>query len=133
MNIFSIKELIYGKSQWCSIIPDGIEFSEETNEFYDEITNKFLEECPTKYSKQERMNFLRACIRVDSEYDNMNKERFAMDVKKLKESLEGKDQGKYFCEIFNNNVDILVIDGGMKKSEAIIQVLEDVKMLYRND
>lgn len=63
----------------------------------------------------------------------MNKERFAMDVKKLKESLEGKDQGKYFCEIFNNNVDILVIDGGMKKHEAIVQVLEDVKMLYKND
>lgn len=57
-----------------------------------------------------------------------------MDVKKLKESLEGKDQGKYFCEIFNNNVDILVIDGDMKKKhEAIVQVLEDVKMLYRND
>lgn len=56
-----------------------------------------------------------------------------MDVKKLKESLEGKDQGKYFCEIFNNNVDILVIDGGMKKHEAIVQVLEDVKMLYKND
>lgn len=56
-----------------------------------------------------------------------------MDVKKLKESLEGKDQGKYFCEIFNNNVDILVIDGGMKKSEAIIQVLEDIKTLYKND
>lgn len=88
---------------------------------------------PTKYSKQERTNFLRACIRVDLEYDNMNKERFAMDVKKLKESLEGKDQGKYFCEIFNNNVDILVIDGGYKKHEAIIQVLEDVKELYRND
>ncbi|EAJ3762906.1 hypothetical protein DFW93_09900 [Campylobacter coli] len=80
------------------------------------------------------MNFLRACgIRVDLEYDNENKERFAMDVKKLKESLEGKDQGKYFCEIFNNNVDILVIDGGMKKHEAIVQVLEDVKMLYKND
>ncbi|MGI7118433.1 hypothetical protein ACNGEM_07520 [Campylobacter coli] len=116
------------------LLPDGIEFSEETNEFWDEMTNNFLEEHPTKYSKQERMNFLRACdIRVDLECDNENKERFNMDVKKLKESLEGKDQGKYFCEIFNNNVDILVIDGGMKKHEAIVQVLEDVKVLYTND
>ncbi|CBJ93873.1 hypothetical phage protein [Campylobacter phage CP220] len=122
------------KASGVAIVPDGIEFSEETNEFWDEITNKFLEEYPTKYSKQERMNFLRACgIRVDLECDNENKERFAMDVKKLKESLEGKDQGKYFCEIFNNNVDILVIDGGMKKHEAIVQVLEDVKILYKND
>lgn len=40
-----------------------------------------------------------------------------MDVKKLKESLEGKDQRKYFCEIFNNNVDILVIDSGMKNTK----------------
>ncbi|AOT25923.1 hypothetical protein LOS1_00102 [Campylobacter phage vB_CjeM_Los1] len=38
-----------------------------------------------------------------------------------------------FCEIFNANVDILVVDDGMKKSEAIIQVLEDVKELYKND
>lgn len=122
------------KASGVAIVPDGVEFSEETNEFWDEITNKFLEEHPTKYSKQERMHFLRACgIRVDLECNNVNKERFVMDVKKLKESLEGKDQGKYFCEIFNNNVDILVIDGGMKKHEAIVQVLEDVKMLYIND
>ncbi|QPX63884.1 hypothetical protein F358_076 [Campylobacter phage F358] len=56
-----------------------------------------------------------------------------MDIKRLKESLEGKNNGKYFCEIFNANVDILVVDDGMKKSEAIIQVLEDVKELYKND
>lgn len=56
-----------------------------------------------------------------------------IDIKRLKESLEGKDNGKYFCEIFNTNVDILVVDDGMKKSEAIIQVLEDVKELYKND
>ncbi|QXO06393.1 hypothetical protein [Campylobacter phage CJLB-14] len=66
------------KASGVAIVPDGIEFSEETNEFWDEITNKFL-------------------------------------------------------EVLNSNIDILVNDGGMKKHEAIVQVLEDVKMLYRND
>ncbi|QPX63383.1 hypothetical protein F352_079 [Campylobacter phage F352] len=44
-----------------------------------------------------------------------------MDIKRLKESLEGKDNGKYFCEIFNANVDILVVDDGMKNLKQLFK------------
>ncbi|RTJ78308.1 hypothetical protein [Campylobacter jejuni] len=51
-------------------ITPQIEYSEDDDEFWDELTNKFLEENPSKYSEQERRNFLRACgIKVDSEDD----------------------------------------------------------------
>lgn len=44
-----------------SYITPQIEYSEDDDEFWDELTNKFLEENPMKYSEQERMDFLRAC------------------------------------------------------------------------
>ncbi|CCH63512.1 hypothetical protein [Campylobacter jejuni] len=56
-----------------------------------------------------------------------------MNLQKVINSLTLKDEPKYAIDVINSNIDILVNDGGMKKHEAIVQVLEDVKMLYRND
>lgn len=64
------------KARGAAIIPDGIKFSKEENDFWDELTKEFLEKPTRKYSKSERMKFLRDCgIRIGIEYDYIKRIR----------------------------------------------------------